>query len=230
MGLLSFIKDGVWRGFFFATKGTSGVQLATASSKAQKGKSRSGLRTATARRRMLHALDEWGIADETLVVFTSDHGEWLGEHLRYGKGYPGHDCISRVPLLMRVPGAKGGRRISGLVEGVDVVPTLLDACGVPAPPHLQGQSLWPVLRGGDAPDKEVALMEATDWKMIRSRDYRYVAHADGREVLYALNAAWGEYRDVSKDPIHSDALAEHRHLSIKRLIAMERPRTRIWGY
>ena len=180
--------------------------------------------------RMLDALDEWGIADETLVAFTSDHGEWLGEHSRYGKGYPGHDCISRVPLLMRVPGTTGGRRVSGLVEGVDVLPTLLDTCGIPAPPHLQGQSLWPVLNGGDDPDKEVALMEATGWKMIRSRDYRYVAHADGREFLYDLNAAWGEYRDVASDPTYADALTEHRHLLIKRLIEMERPRKRIWGY
>lgn len=180
--------------------------------------------------RLLNALDQWGIADETIVVFTSDHGEWLGEHLRYGKGYPGHDCVSRVPLLMRVPGTTPGRRVSDLVEGVDVLPTLLDACGIPAPPHLQGQSLWPVLNGGDSPDKEVALMEATGWKMIRSRDYRYVAHADGREFLYDLNATWGEYRDVASDPTYAPALTEHRALLIKRLIAMERPKKRIWGY
>ncbi len=180
--------------------------------------------------RMLDALDELDIADETLVVFTSDHGEWLGEHLRYGKGYPGHDCVSRVPMLVRVPGRASGCRVSSLVEGVDVLPTLLEACGVPVPPLVQGQSLWPVLSGGDEPNKKVALMEATGWKMIRSRNYRYVAHADRREFLYDLNAEWGEYRDVSKNPDHADALTEHRAMLIERLIEMERPRERIWGY
>ena len=88
--------------------------------------------------RMLDALDELGIAEETIVVFTSDHGEWLGEHLRYGKSYPGHDCVSRVPLLMRVPGKESGRRVSNIVEGVDVLPTLLEACGVPHPIPFTG--------------------------------------------------------------------------------------------
>ena len=180
--------------------------------------------------RLLDALDELGIADETIVVFTSDHGEWLGEHLRYGKGYPGHDCVSRVPLLMRIPEKESGRRVSSIVEGVDVLPTLLEACGVPTPPHLQGQSLYPVFSGGKDPDKSVALMEATGWKMIRSENYRYIAHDDGREFLYDLNTEWGEYRDVSPDPNHTNALIEHRHLLIKRLIEMERPKKRIWGY
>ena len=180
--------------------------------------------------RMLDSLDELGIADETIVVFTSDHGEWLGEHLKYGKGYPGHDCVSRVPLLMRVPGIEGGHRVSSLVEGVDVVPTLLEACGASVPPHLQGQSLCSAFRGGDGPEKDVALMEFTGWKMIRSENYRYVTHAEGQEFLYDLSAEWGEYRDVSDDPDHADALAEHRHLLIKRLVEMEKPRKKTWGY
>lgn len=138
--------------------------------------------------------------------------------------------MSRVPLLMRVPGKEGGRRVSGLVEGVDVVPTLLEACGAPVPPHLQGQSLCPVLNGGEDPDKDIALMEFTGWKMIRSVDYRYVIHAEGQEFLYDLNAEWGEYRDVSDDPDHAAALAEHRHLLIKRLVEMEKPRKKTWGY
>jgi arylsulfatase A-like enzyme len=180
--------------------------------------------------RMLDALDELGLADDTLVIFTSDHGEWLGEHLKYGKGYPGHDCVSRVPFLMRGPGVKAGKRVSHLVEGVDVVPTLLELCGAPVPPHLQGSSLRALIEGGDDPVKEFALMEFTHWKMIRSHDYRYVAHHDGCEYLYDLNAKWGEYRDVSDDPGHTDALAKHRHLLIQRLISMERPLKKVWSY
>lgn len=180
--------------------------------------------------RMLDTLDELGLADDTVVIFTSDHGEWLGEHLKYGKGYPGHDCVSRVPLLMRVPGVEGGKRVSHLVEGVDVVPTLLELCGAPVPPHLQGSSLMSLIQGQDDAVKDIALMEFTGWKMIRSQDYRYVAHEDGREFLYDLHAEWGEYRNVVDDVAHADALAQHRKLLIQRLVVMERPRNRIWSY
>lgn len=179
---------------------------------------------------MLDVLDETGLAEDTIVVFTSDHGEWLGEHLKYGKGYPGHDCVSRVPLLMRVPGVQGGRRVSHLVEGVDVVPTLLEACGAPVPPHLQGQSLMPLVKGSDQAVKDVALMEFSGWKMIRSKTCRYVVHDDGREFLYDLQAEWGEYRNVAEVADYQVALGAHRHLLLQRLIAMERPRKRIWNY
>jgi arylsulfatase A-like enzyme len=180
--------------------------------------------------RMLDALEKTGLAENTVVVFTSDHGEWLGEHLKYGKGYPGHDCVSRVPLLVRGPGVRAGGRVSHLVEGVDVAPTLLELCGCPAPPHLQGRSLRPMLEGADEPVKDAALMEFTGWKTIRSENFRYVAHADGREFLYDLNAEWGEYRDVSGEAAYAGALSEHRWMLIRRLIEAERPRKRIWTY
>ena len=96
--------------------------------------------------RLLSSLDELGITDETVVIFTSDHGEWLGEHLRYGKGYPAHDQCSRVPLLIRpaddtVPACTD----TGLTEALDVLPTILDLAGIQTPPHLQGCSLLPRL-------------------------------------------------------------------------------------
>ena len=56
--------------------------------------------------RILDALDASGKRGDTVVVFTSDHGEWLGDHLRFGKGYPADDAVSRVPLIIDAPGAK----------------------------------------------------------------------------------------------------------------------------
>ena len=53
---------------------------------------------------ILDALDASGKRDNTIIVFTSDHGEWLGEHLQFGKGYPAHDAVSRVPLIVSAPG------------------------------------------------------------------------------------------------------------------------------
>ena len=179
---------------------------------------------------ILDALETQGLADNTVVVFTSDHGEWLGEHLRYGKGYPAHDCVSRVPLLIRMPGV-ANRRVNQIVEAVDVVPTLLDCAGIPTPPYLQGESLYPLLTGQKAPrQRDAALMEVTGWKLLRDARFRYIAHADGRECLFDLGQPWGEYRDVAEEPAYAAALAHMRQALITRLIEMERPRQRAWTY
>jgi len=110
------------------------------------------------------------------------------------------------------------------------VPTLLEAAGVPVPPHVQGRSLLPLLEGADAPVRDSALMEFTGWKALTTQHFRYVAHADGREFLYDLQAPWGEYRDVSGDPAYAGALAEHRRWLVQRVIAQEQPLPRVWPY
>jgi arylsulfatase A-like enzyme len=186
--------------------------------------------------RILQCLEELGIAEETAVLFTSDHGEWLGEHGRYGKGYPGDDAVSRVPLLVRWPrgiapadAPPGGERVQRIVEAVDVVPTLLEGAGIPLPGHLQGRSLFAVATGRDT-GREAALMEMTGWKSLRTPGFRYIAHADGRERLFDLKEDPGEYRDVAGESAHAPVQAEHRHLLLRRLIERERPRPRIWPY
>ena len=179
---------------------------------------------------LLGALDDLGIADDTVVIFTSDHGEWLGEHLRYGKGYPAHDQCSRVPLLIWSADASiTAHRDSGLTEALDVLPTILDLAGIQVPPHLQGTSLLPRLYN-DAPGATSALTEHTGWKSLRTERSRYVLHADGAENLYDLSAEWGDYRDVAADPAYTADLAAARHELGRKLLAAERPQPRAWPY
>ena len=179
---------------------------------------------------ILEMLEKNGQADNTIVLFTSDHGEWLGEHLHYGKGYPGDDAVSRVPLLIRMPGEEGGRTIDQIIEAVDVLPTILEMIGVQIPPQLQGKSLLPLIQMDKSATTDSALMEFSGWKTLRSESYRYVVHADGSERLHDLNAPWGEYRNVSDDAAYAEALADMRHQLLTRLIAIERPLPRIWPY
>jgi len=184
---------------------------------------------------ILHRLDELGLTENTVVVFTSDHGEWLGEHLRYGKGYPGDDCVSRVPLMIRWPAGvhRPGRTSAGIIEAIDVFPTLLECAGIQVPPHLQGRSLLPVLRG-DAVDRErgrdAALMEHTGWKSLRTDQYRYILETTGAETLYDLQQDPREYHDVAGDAMYTPILAEMRQRMLQRLIERERPRPRSWTY
>ena len=194
--------------------------------------------------RILEALSGAGLAGQTLVIFTSDHGFWMGEHLKWSKGYPGDDAIARVPLLVRWPGALAspGRTVHGLIEAVDVLPTLLEAAGIPIPPHVQGRSFLSALVGaqGDSgprptegvpfAGREAVLMESAGWKNLRSATFRYLVRSDGRESLWDLAADPGENHDVAADPAYSAILTEGRHLLLKRLLQIEQPLERTWPY
>lgn len=182
--------------------------------------------------RILKRLDDLELADDTLVLFTSDHGEWLGEHLRYGKGYPAHDCVSRVPCLLRWPGGidAPGRTASGLAEAVDVLPTLLEAVGMQIPYPIQGRSLLPILQNREDQERSSALTEMHGWKSLRTPHFRYVVESNGRESLFDLSRDPDAYGDVASDPTYADKLATVRRELIDHQLRSERPIPRIWPY
>jgi arylsulfatase A-like enzyme len=106
---------------------------------------------------ILKTLDELGLAETTIVVFTSDHGDMMGSHRLVAKTVM-YEESARVPWLMRVPGM--GRRqrvITSAVSHIDLVPTLLDLMGVAVPARLQGQSLVPLIRGQTVVEDHVFL-------------------------------------------------------------------------
>jgi arylsulfatase A-like enzyme len=181
---------------------------------------------------ILACLDDQGQAENTIVVFISDHGDWLGARLRYGKGYPGDDNVSRVPLIVRWPAgiARPGRTVSDLVEALDVVPTLLDGAGIQLPPHLQGRSLVPVLQNRPSAARPSVLMEHTGWRNLRTADYRYIVERGGQETLYDLARDPQEYDNRAGDPAYAPALAHLRGLLLQHLLDAERPRPRVWPY
>ena len=181
---------------------------------------------------LLKTLEVRGLADDTLVVFTSDHGEWLGEHLKYGKGYPGDDAVSRVPLIIRWPEgvAAPGRTVQTIVEAVDVVPTLLASAGLQIPSQLQGTSLLPALQNLPFDGKGSALMEHHGWKNLRTEHYRYLIRTDGSEGLWDVQNDPHEYQNVADEPAFEAVLAEQRRLMLERLLRLERPLARIWPY
>jgi arylsulfatase A-like enzyme len=100
--------------------------------------------------KVLDALDETGQWDDTLIVFTTDHGTMLSEHGFWMKSpMPVYDEVAHIPLIMKLPGGeKAGQRVSGFSQTIDLMPTFLEFFGCNPPPHVQGQSLRPVLEGG----------------------------------------------------------------------------------
>ncbi len=96
---------------------------------------------------ILDTLDACGLADNTIVVYTSDHGDMMGSHRLLAKCVAFEEA-ARVPLLIRLPGQAAQRRVLGPVSQIDLAPTLLDLMGQPLPSHLQGRSLRPLLQCG----------------------------------------------------------------------------------
>jgi len=170
--------------------------------------------------RMLQALEKSGQRENTLVIFTSDHGELLGDHQLIGKGCRFYECLVRVPLIFSWPGQiREGVVSDALVELVDIVPTLLEAGCVAAPDRIQGRSLWPLLSGAaeSEPHREFVRCEyyralnpdvpgrqhlrGSYATMIRDRRYKLVCYHD-RDVgeLFDLVNDPGEFNNRWNDP------------------------------
>lgn len=182
---------------------------------------------------ILNLLDERGLADSTMVIFTSDHGEWLGKYGRYGKGHPGDDTVSRVPLIVRNPADSGNATlvVDTIVEAVDVLPTILEAAAIQIPPALQGRSLRPLIRGETDPGRhDSALTEHEGWKTLRTRGHRYLIHDTGEECLYDLAIDSDGLTNVAGAPEAAEVLAGHRRQLLLRLLDRERPLPRTWTY
>jgi arylsulfatase A-like enzyme len=107
--------------------------------------------------RLLDTLERLGLEDDTIVVFTSDHGDFIGEHGQQCKGGVFYDCLTRVPLIISWPGQPDrptpNWREPSLCSTIDVVPTLLTLQGIPVPSTMQGRAL-PHLVAGAAPQDE----------------------------------------------------------------------------
>lgn len=163
--------------------------------------------------RVFEVLRETGAADDTIVVYLSDHGLALGSHGLLGKQSL-YEHSLRVPLLLRGPGVSAGRRCAEQVYSFDLYATLLELAGLPAPAGLDSRSLAPALRGGAGPDRteQFALYMqhqrmATDgrWKLI-------VYRVGGREriQLFDLVADADERHDLAGRPEHAATVARLR--------------------
>lgn len=183
---------------------------------------------------ILDSLEALDLLDETLVIFTSDHGEDLGQHCRYGKGFPGWDSVSRVPMLVHWPDGveNPGRTERGITELVDLLPTLLEVAGLPVPSDLQGESFLAALADEGYAGRESALLEHCDGRAVRTDRYRYALEPDGEERLYDLDSDPEEFHDVSADPGYGDALSECRGRLARRTteVALSGARPAEWPY
>ena len=171
--------------------------------------------------RVMDAVERAGIADRTLFVLTSDHGDYLGDHNLVSKSSRPYDGALRIPLVFRGPGVPEGVAIDELAEIVDVMPTILDILGMSFPKGNQGMSLAPVMAGG--PGRELIYMQATDNRMIRTQNAKYWIDARGEEVLFDYSTDPHELRNVSMSAAHSGMLDEMRIRLMRKVIEARDP-------
>ena len=155
--------------------------------------------------RILAALDDTGLAGNTVVVFTTDHGFALGEHRHWGKGMPWEPDL-RVPLIVRVPHADRGQRVAALTEHVDLLPTLLEQASLEPPAWAEGSSLMPLLHNPAAPARQAVFSQARRGALsahsTRTPRYRHTRWLDPAGHLHAE-----ELYDHRSDPAESTNLA-----------------------
>ena len=126
---------------------------------------------------VLEALEETGQADNTMIVFLSDHGDFLGDHGIPGKAPFLLDCMLHVPCILRVPNGKRGGAVRGLAESVDIFPTLCALAGIDIPRHVQGFDLSAAVLDPQrrlVACREEIYAEAVDKKCIRTQRWKYV--------------------------------------------------------
>lgn len=142
--------------------------------------------------RVLDKLDEYGLWEDTMVILTTDHGHFLGEHEWVGKGiYPQYQPIAHIPLMIACPGV-APRRANALSTVVDICATVLDAMGV-APGEMDGRSLMPVLRGQAESVRDWALYGWFGaYLQITDGDFTYLRAPESPDngPLYMYRLTW----------------------------------------
>ena len=161
--------------------------------------------------RLLDTLDRLKLWDNTVVIFLGDHGYHLGERNWWNKNTL-FDRSCRAPLIIAAPGVKPGT-VRGLVEFVDLYPTIADLCGVTAPAGLAGQSLRPLLADPTRPAKTAAFTIVTRGQQrgdsIRTDRWRYTQWSDGARELYDHGSDPEETRNVlAENPAVAESLRQ----------------------
>jgi arylsulfatase A-like enzyme len=197
--------------------------------------------------RLVQFLEAQGRLEDTLIVFTSDHGDYLGDHW-LGEKELFHEASARLPFIVYDPDpaadATRGTTDTRLVEALDVLPTFLDALGADLQPHrLEGRSLLPLLRHGETtiPWRDAAFSEL-DYAfrqarldlglaphearafMVRAADWKYVHYEHFRPQLFDLRADPDEFHDLSLSSAHT-AVRSQLHERLFTWLRTRRTRT-----
>ncbi|MBM3861826.1 MAG: sulfatase [Verrucomicrobia bacterium] len=160
--------------------------------------------------RLLDALDDAGLAKNTIVVVWGDHGWHLGEKAISGKNTL-WERSTRVPFIFAGPGVKAGQRCAQPAELLDIYPTLIELCKLTPRTDLEGISLVPQLKNAAAKRDRPAITSHNQGNHgIRSERWRYIRYADGTEELYDMKSDPNEWTNLAGNPKYAAVIAQHK--------------------
>lgn len=181
---------------------------------------------------MVADLEQAGVLDDTLIVISSDHGDFCGDHGLVAKNHAWYDSVCHVPLIMHWPNGLGsGRRESGLVECTDILPTLLGLCGQPVPTAMSGIDWSTALTGASETPidrDDVFAMHDHHNLMLRDQRWKYIRYQNGsddNEVLYDLAADPHEFVNRAGEPELQGLLTSKRERCLQRVLQATAPLT-----
>ena len=169
--------------------------------------------------RLLATLEANGMTGDTVVIYTSDHGEMMGSHGHMAKQMP-HEESCRVPFFVRLPDRKGrGTTSDALFSSVDLYPTVCGLAGIPVPPHCSGKDFSNLIRGNSkSPSPEMVFLmneqgpsdhqevNVQTYRGVRTATHTYAVQLDGRWCLYDNIADPYQMKNLVKDPSSQDLI------------------------
>ncbi len=174
--------------------------------------------------RLIEAVEQAGLADDTIFVFTSDHGEMFGSHGRRAK-LIFYEEAARVPFLMRWPGKIPARtRSEALLGTPDIMPTILSMLNIPVPSAVEGRDMSSHAFGKGGADHGAAHMQGmgstagwtdgTEWRGLRDHEFTYaIYHRDGKELLFHTSKDPYQMTDLAADKASAATLRHYRTMS-----------------
>jgi arylsulfatase A-like enzyme len=169
--------------------------------------------------RILEKLDQFGLAENTLVIYASDHGDLCGNHGMIDKHFIMYDDVVRVPLILRWPGKIKPGTICDefVVHSLDLAATICEVAETPIPATFQGESLVKLFSGNSRLNREDVLgmyhgnqFGLYSQRMLRNREWKYVWNATAEDELYHLQRDPGELHNLAQAPDCQPILAEMR--------------------
>ncbi len=166
---------------------------------------------------LLKTIDESGLRENTIVVFTSDHGDMLGSHGMIRKQKPWDEAV-RVPFLLRYPKVqRGGRELKFPIGTPDIMPTLLGLCGIAVPATVEGSDFSAVLAGAAEPEDHAALIQCPspfgewtrakggrEYRGLRTERYTYVCDRQGPWLMYDNESDPYQLKNLISNPEHAE--------------------------
>lgn len=194
------------------------------------------------------AIRQAGLEENTIFVFTSDHGDMLGSHGLWKKQWP-YDESARIPFLLKYPALRrAGCEVETPINTPDIMPTLCDLCGIPVPSSVQGRSRVPSMHGGDGVDEAVLIANyqpfgqwdaqrgGKEWRGVRTMRHTYVKDLNGPWLLFDNEADPYQMDNWVNRPEHADLQARMESQLGQKLrqtndsFSMGMDYIRQWGY